>query len=267
MERWTNQLMSTGPLQAGRGECRGEREGLSAFGVVQELLQARAKGRRQLGQPGGVHQTYFQEIAQMGAVLVAEGGQGLAHVFARVGDLAGEGAGGDGGRRSKEDLGFFVTHAAGEVPVGRADTFHRRIHAAKGVDRAAEAGGAAGVFGHLHAGVDEDFPDGVSSPPGGLQVMDDLWCGGHTEGVDSDAFAAEHAGEFQEVAGLAAGAGADVSAVEFDVAEFFGELALAGVGMATAAKALVTVGPVAQSWRCHNRFPEATSKHSTCSRS
>src|SRR6185312_12378297 len=51
----------------------------------------------------------------------------------------------------------------------------------------------------------------------------------NAEGVDDDALAIQDAGKFNEITGLAAGAGADVGTVEFYVAHFFGLLALAGV--------------------------------------
>ena len=56
----------------------------------------------------------------------------------------------------------FVTHAAGEIPVRRADAVDARllVDAAKRVHRSAEARGAAGVLGHLHARAHEDSPDG-----------------------------------------------------------------------------------------------------------
>src|SRR5439155_593764 len=46
------------------------------------------------------------------------------------------------------------------------------------------------------------------------------------------ALAPQHASEFQKIAGLAAGARADVRAVQFDVAELLGQLASARIGMA-----------------------------------
>jgi hypothetical protein len=45
-------------------------------------------------------------------------------------------------------------------------------------------------------------------------------------------FAAQHARELHKIARLAAGAGADIGAVEFDVAEFLRLFALAGIRMA-----------------------------------
>ena len=72
----------------------------------------------------------------------------------------------------------------------------------------------------------------LSPQRGGLQIVHDLRRGRHAEGVDDHLLAAQDAGELEEIAGLAAGAGADVGAVELDVAEFLGQLALAGVRVA-----------------------------------
>src|ERR1043166_1778318 len=121
-----------------------------------------------------------------------------AQVFAWVGDLAGEGAGGDGGGRCQENMGFLMAHATREIPVGGADALERCVDAAERVHGPAEAGGAAGVFSHLHAGGDEDLPNGLLAPTGGLQIVNDLGRSGHAKGVDGDAFAAEHASEFEE---------------------------------------------------------------------
>src|SRR5271166_6679884 len=63
-------------------------------------------------------------------------------VFARVSDPAGKGGRGNSVGAGQEDLGLLVAHAAGEVPVGGADALHGGIEATKGIDRAAEAGGA-----------------------------------------------------------------------------------------------------------------------------
>src|SRR4051812_25305286 len=125
-----------------------------------------------------------------------------------------------------------MTHAAREITVGRADAFHRRVHATERIDWSTEARGAAGVFGHLHACVDEDLPDGLIAPTRGLEVVNDFRRGGNAEGVDDDFFAAKHAGEFEEVARFAAGAGTDVGAIKLGVAHGLGELALAWIRMA-----------------------------------
>ena len=53
----------------------------------------------------------------------------------------------------------------------------------------------------------------------------------HAKRVNRYAFAANDAGEFQKITRLAAGAGPNVSAVEFDVAQFPGWFSLAGVGV------------------------------------
>src|SRR5205809_828414 len=71
-------------------------------------------------------------------------------MFARVGDLSGHGAGRNRHGRGEEDLRFLMAHPAGEVAVGGADAFHRRIHPAECVDRPAQASRATGVFRHLH---------------------------------------------------------------------------------------------------------------------
>ena len=61
--------------------------------------------------------------------------------------------------------------------------------------------------------------------------MDDFRGGGHAEGIDDHFLAAQHAGEFHEVAGLAAGARSDIGPIELNVGQFLGGLALAGVRM------------------------------------
>ena len=100
------------------------------------------------------------------------------------------------------------------------------------IHRPAQAGGAAGILGHLHARIDQDLPDGFAPPAQRLQVAHDLRRGRDAEGIDHDSFVLQQPGEFEEVAGLAAGAGADIGAVEFDVAHFFGFFALARIRMA-----------------------------------
>ena len=107
---------------------------------------------------------------------------------------------------SQEYLGVLVAHAAGEVPVRGADAFERRVHPPKRVHRAAQARGAAGIFGHLHPCGDQDFPNCLVVPSRCLQVMNNLRCRGHAEGVNRHAFAAQDARELKEVAGLTAGA-------------------------------------------------------------
>ena len=52
-----------------------------------------------------------------------------------------------------------MTHAAGEVAVRGRNALERRIHTAEGIDRAAQAGGAPSVLGHLHTGIDQYLPD------------------------------------------------------------------------------------------------------------
>jgi hypothetical protein len=78
-------------------------------------------------------------------------------VFSGIGDVAGEGTGGHGGRRGQKDLRFLVAHAAGKVSIGGTDAFQGSIHAAKGIDRAPEAGCTTCIFGHFHTGINEDF--------------------------------------------------------------------------------------------------------------
>src|SRR5947209_3439343 len=56
--------------------------------------------------------------------------------------------------------------------------------------------------------------------------------GRHSEGINCYALALQHAGEFQEVAGFATGARADVSAIKFDTPKLFCKFALAGIWMA-----------------------------------
>ena len=139
-------------------------------------------------------------------------------VFTRIGDFAGDRAGGDGGGRGKKDLRLFVAHAAGEVPVGRADALQRRIDAAKGIHRPTQARSTAGILRHLHPGIDEDFPNRFRAPPRGLEIMHNFGRRRHAEGINGDSLALEHTGEFEKITGFAAGAGADVGTIQFDVA-------------------------------------------------
>src|SRR6266436_2182874 len=125
-----------------------------------------------------------------------------------------------------------MSHPPGKIAIGGADAFHRRIHPAKSVHRSAQACGATGVLGHLDTGIEENLPDALAVPSGGLEVMNDFGCCRDAKSVNRDAFAAQDAGELKEVAGFTARAGTDVGAVEFHRAEFFGEFALARVRMA-----------------------------------
>src|ERR1043166_1517097 len=104
-----------------------------------------------------------------------------------------------------------MAHPSWEIPIGGADALERSVHPTESIDRPAQASGATGVFSHLHAGIQENLPDGLFTPPRGLQVVHDFGRGGNAEGVNDDALAAQHAGEFEKVAGLAPGAGADIS--------------------------------------------------------
>ena len=61
--------------------------------------------------------------------------------------------------------------------------------------------------------------------------MDDLRRGRHAEGVDAHFLSAHHLGKREEIARLAAGAGADVGTVELHVGHLAGELALARIGV------------------------------------
>ena len=112
-----------------------------------------------------------------------------------------------------------------------ADAFHRRVHAAKGIHRPAETGGAAGIFRHLHAGCHEDFPDRLLIPMRRLEIVDDFRSGRHTEGIDDYFLAAQDARHFHELAGRATGARTHKGAIQFGTAHFFRQLALAGVRM------------------------------------
>src|SRR6266498_1719903 len=152
-------------------------------------------------------------------------------VFSRISYPAGHRAGGDRKRRGQEDLRFLVAHTAREIPIRGADALQWRVHAAESVNRPPQAGSAAGVFGHLHASLDEDLPNRPVSPTGRLQVVNRFGGGRDAEGVDGHVPPAQDAREFQKVAGLASRAGSDVGPVELDVSKITGLLALAGVGM------------------------------------
>src|SRR6266576_1286214 len=153
-------------------------------------------------------------------------------MFPRISNSASDGAGRDGRGAGEKYLRFLVAHAAGEITVRGADAFEAGfVDAPKRVHRPAEARGATGVLRHLHTGTDEDFPNRLAAPTGGLQVVNNLRRGRHAKRVNRHAFAAEDAGDLHEVAGLAAGARTDVGAVEFHMAHLPGLLALARVGM------------------------------------
>ena len=130
----------------------------------------------------------------------------VRQVLPRVGDLAGQRACGDGCGRGKKDLGFFMSHATRKIAVGGADAFHGRVHSAKSIDRSTQAGGAACILSHLHARFHEDVPHCLVTPSGSLQIMNNLGCGRNAEGIDGHSFPSQNAGEFQEIARLAAGA-------------------------------------------------------------
>src|SRR6266542_6034396 len=85
------------------------------------------------------------------------GRRGSTQVFSRVGYPAVHRAGGDRKWRSQEYLRFLVAHPAWKIPIRCADALQWRIHAAEGVNRPPQASGAAGVFGHLHASLDQDL--------------------------------------------------------------------------------------------------------------
>src|SRR5439155_8782050 len=72
----------------------------------------------------------------------------LADELARVGDVAGQGARGNGQWAREVDRALGAAHAAGEVAVCGADAGFAAVEAAEGVGGAAEAGAAA-------AGADE----------------------------------------------------------------------------------------------------------------
>src|SRR5688572_30215167 len=124
-----------------------------------------------------------------------------------------------------------MTHPAWEIAVSCTDALQGRVHSPKRIHGPSQAGGTPGILGHLHAGCDEDLPDRLFTPQGVLQVMNNLGRGWNPKGVDSHMPPPQNPGKLQEVAGLAAGAGTDVSAVELDVAHFFRFLALAWIGM------------------------------------
>jgi hypothetical protein len=110
-----------------------------------------------------------------------------------------------------------MTHTPGEIPVRRADAFQRHVHAAEGIHRPAQARGATGILGHLHARIDQDVPDALFAPARGLQIMHDLWRGWHAKRIDGHAVPIQHPGEFHEIARLPARARTDIRAVQFDV--------------------------------------------------
>src|ERR1043165_4861979 len=102
-----------------------------------------------------------------------------------------------------------MSHAAGKITVSGADAFHGTVHAAKSVHWAAQARGAARIFRHLHASIDENLPDGFLSPLRLLKVLHNLRSGGNSEGIDRHPLALEDAGKLQEITRLAASAGTD----------------------------------------------------------
>ena len=175
----------------------------------------------------------FSRLAWSGENLAPDGPRtASAHKLPRVSNFASNGAGRHRHRGSQKDLRFPMAHAPGEIPIGRADAFHRRVHAAERVGRPAQASRTTGVFSHLHAGLDQDLPDRLVAPTRRLQVANDFRRRGHAKRVDGDTSAADDAGEIQKIARFAARAGADVGAVEFDMIEFLRRRALTGIGMA-----------------------------------
>src|SRR5260370_4179693 len=94
-------------------------------------------------------------------------------VFPRIGDFSGQRAGSNRRWGGEKNLRLFMAHSSREIAVGRADALQGRIHAAKGIHWAAQASSAPGIFGHLDAGRDQDFPNRLVAPTRGLQIVND----------------------------------------------------------------------------------------------
>ena len=125
-------------------------------------------------------------------------------MFPWIGDFASEGARSNRGRGGEEHLRFLVAHATGEIAIGGADAFHRGIHTAESIHRATETGSATSVFSHLDASGKKNVPNRLLAPAGSLQIVDDFGRGRDAKGIDSNALALQHTGEFEKVAGFAA---------------------------------------------------------------
>src|SRR5262249_32884178 len=80
---------------------------------------------------------------------------------ARIADYACNRAGRDGERAGQEYLRLFMSHAAWEVAVGRADAANRSIQPAKRVAGSSETG-RAGRLADLGAGVQEHLLERVA---------------------------------------------------------------------------------------------------------
>src|SRR5689334_1528455 len=100
-----------------------------------------------------------------------------------------------------------MTHAAGEISVGRADTFQWCVHSTEGINWTAEASSTPGVFCHLNSCREQKLPQRAFSPTSRLQVTHDLRRGRHSEGINAHMFALEDARKFEKIACFSSCAG------------------------------------------------------------
>src|SRR5690606_8297430 len=126
------------------------------------------------------------------------GSDGFADELAGIGDVAGQGAGGDGQGAGQVDAGVLVAHASGEIAVGGADAVDRLVESTEGVLRAAQTRGAARST-DLAAGVHEDVVDALFAVGFGLaadvesqHVGVDLGGAWYHEGGNFDLFPLQH---------------------------------------------------------------------------
>src|SRR5262249_38269854 len=136
--------------------------------------------------------------------------------LAGISDLPRERASRDRCGTRQKDLTFLMAHPTGKVAIGGADALQGTVHPPESIHWAAQTGRTAGVFRHLHTSVDEDLPDSLVAPAGVLQIADDLRGGWDTESINRHMPALQDPGKLEEVARLAARAGADVGPVQTD---------------------------------------------------
>ena len=124
-----------------------------------------------------------------------------SHV-ARVGDMAGEGAGGRSVGRGQVDLRVFRTHAADEVAVRRADHDLLAVGASEGVDRAAQAGRARRRRDRIDAGRLENVSQALAVDAGFIKSAFDLARGRHEQRADRDTAALHDSRRHDEILSL-----------------------------------------------------------------
>ena len=145
-------------------------------------------------------------------------------ILAGIGDVTRQRTCGHRQRRRKVHRRLRAAHAAGEVAVGRADADFCGLQPAEGIHRPAEARAAA-AGAHRAAGIHQDVFDALfvgvflhAAQVQALHVGMHFGAARHDEGLHLHVISLEDVGRKDHVRDLAAGAGADVRAVELHIA-------------------------------------------------